>query len=87
MDDGSIRICDFGSCTNEFMNTDDIKTSKAGHYQKEFGCYTTVMFRPPELINFDWGYRIDQQMDMWMLGCIAYILCYYKVPFKGAESP
>jgi hypothetical protein len=26
-------------------------------------------------------------MDMWMLGCIAYILVYYKSPFKGVEPP
>ena len=22
-------------------------------------------------------------MDMWMLGCLLYILCFYKTPFKG----
>lgn len=34
MDDGSIRICDFGSCTTDFMNTDDIKTSKVSFIEK-----------------------------------------------------
>ena len=34
----------------------------------------------------DLGYTIDTQMDMWMLGCIAYILAYYKAPFKLVDN-
>lgn len=86
MDDGTVRICDFGSCTNEFMNTDDIKTSKVSGVEREIGKNTTWMYRPPELIDLKQGYQIDQHMDMWMLGIIAYIMAYYKSPFKSTES-
>lgn len=32
------------------------------------------------------GYMIDQKMDMWMFGCIAYILAFYKAPFKNIQQ-
>jgi hypothetical protein len=25
-------------------------------------------------------------MDMWMLGCMAYVLVFYQAPFKGEKN-
>jgi serine/threonine protein kinase len=39
------------------------------------------MYRPPEMIDQYLSYNVDLQVDIWMLGCVLYILCFAKHPF------
>ena len=43
------------------------------------------MYRSPEMIKPE-GKVIDSAADMWMLGCIAYILVFGKYPFEGKSE-
>lgn len=46
---------------------------------------STFMYRSPEMISPK-GKVIDSAADMWMLGCIAYILVFEKYPFEGKTA-
>lgn len=44
------------------------------------------MYRPPELCDFYLGYRVNSQVDMWMLGCVLFTLMFFKHPFKESTK-
>ncbi|MCB0370623.1 MAG: hypothetical protein KDD45_14660 [Bdellovibrionales bacterium] len=46
---------------------------------------STACYRSPEMINPD-GKTIGAAADVWMLGCIAYILAYGCHPFMGKDE-
>ena len=39
------------------------------------------MYRPPEMLDEYLKYKVDLKVDIWMLGCILYTLCFAKHPF------
>ena len=45
---------------------------------ESFEKYTTLMYRPPEMMDQYLGYQVDLKVDLWMLGCILYTLCYAR---------
>ena len=45
----------------------------------------TTIYKSPEMINPE-GKIIGPPADIWMLGCIAYILAYGRHPFEGVEE-
>ena len=45
----------------------------------------TTIYKSPEMINPK-GKIIGPPADIWMLGCIAYILAYGRHPFEGVEE-
>jgi AP2-associated kinase len=45
---------------------------------------TTLMYRPPEMLDQYSKFDIDFKADIWMIGCILYTLCYAKHPFMDA---
>ncbi len=44
------------------------------------------MYRPPEMLDQYLRYQVDLKVDIWMLGCILYSLCFGKHPFQDAKS-
>lgn len=50
---------------------------KVEQYEK----FTTMMYRPPEMIDRYLGYRVDTQVDVWMFGCVAFSLAFGFHPF------
>jgi AP2-associated kinase len=44
---------------------------------EEFEKYTTMMYRPPEMIDRYKKFKVDTQADVWMLGCVIYSLCFF----------
>lgn len=48
---------------------------------EEFEKYTTMMYRPPEMIDKYAKLSVDTQADVWMLGCVAFTLCFFYHPF------
>jgi AP2-associated kinase len=51
---------------------------------EEFEKYTTLMYRPPEMIDKYKRFNVSQQADIWMLGCVLYTLCFCQHPFQEA---
>ena len=47
---------------------------------------TTLMYRPPEMHDRYLKYDVDFKADMWMLGCILFVLCFAKHPFQEAQT-
>ena len=44
------------------------------------------MYRPPEMHDRYLKYDVDLKADMWMLGCILFVLCFAKHPFQDAQT-
>lgn len=42
------------------------------------------MYRPPEMVDLYLGHRVDNKVDIWMLGCVLYTMNYYVHPFQEA---
>jgi AP2-associated kinase len=51
---------------------------------EEYDRNTTLMYRPPEMCDLYQRYTINEKIDIWMLGCVAFVLCFYKHPFLDA---
>lgn len=45
-----------------------------------------VVSRPPEMCDPYQRYTVDTKVDIWMLGCILYTLCFFKHPFQGTSK-
>jgi len=48
--------------------------------------YTTPMYRPPEIVDPYLQYEVTSKVDIWMLGCLIYTLCYFIHPFIDANA-
>lgn len=44
------------------------------------------MYRPPEMCDTYMGYLINDKVDMWMLGCVAFTLMFFKHPFHESSK-
>jgi AP2-associated kinase len=65
------KIGDFGSATKDWFV--DYKTMDKNHiFEKveEFESCTTLMYRPPEMIDRYAGFQVTLQSDVWMMGCL-----------------
>lgn len=40
------------------------------------------MYRPPEMIDLYLRYPVDERVDIWMLGCVLFVLNYRFHPFQ-----
>eukprot|EP00351_Strombidinopsis_sp_SopsisLIS2011_P001674 CAMPEP_0116875604 /NCGR_PEP_ID=MMETSP0463-20121206/7635_1 /TAXON_ID=181622 /ORGANISM="Strombidinopsis sp, Strain SopsisLIS2011" /LENGTH=78 /DNA_ID=CAMNT_0004521553 /DNA_START=507 /DNA_END=743 /DNA_ORIENTATION=+ len=49
---------------------------------EEFEKFTTLMYRPPEMIDKYMKYPVNTKADIWMLGCVIFGLCYNLHPFQ-----
>lgn len=44
------------------------------------------MYRPPEIADPFLKYAVTDKVDVWMLGCVLYTLCYFIHPFLEATK-
>ena len=82
--DTRFMLGDFGSCS---VDTLDYETSSKGEIARKmehFEKYTTLMYRPPEMIDKYLKFPVGVKSDIWMLGCVLYTLCFAKHPFMDA---
>lgn len=40
------------------------------------------MYRPPEMIDLYLKYPVDERVDVWMLGCVLFVLNFRYHPFQ-----
>jgi len=59
----------------------DLKQKAIGKAYEEYEKNTTLMYRPPEMIDRYLKYDVDLACDIWMLGCILFVLCFARHPF------
>ena len=50
-EDKAFKLCDFGSCSNRFINFKNINKSEYGSIKEEIEAVTTPMYRPPEVVD------------------------------------
>jgi len=44
------------------------------------------MYRPPEMCDPYQKYIVNDRVDVWMIGCMLFTLCFYKQPFQEASK-
>eukprot|EP00347_Sterkiella_histriomuscorum_P002274 403368786 len=81
------KLCDFGSASTSTLdqNQAQLSQNQIDEVMEEFEKYTTMMYRPPEMIDKYKKYRVDTQADIWMLGCVAFTLCFFQHPFQESQ--
>mmetsp|Transcript_29176 Transcript_29176/g.43968 ORF Transcript_29176/g.43968 Transcript_29176/m.43968 type:complete len:171 (+) Transcript_29176:435-947(+) len=80
------KICDFGSATTTTLDPSRQPVFEVDRMMEEFEKFTTMMYRPPEMIDRYLKYKVDTQADVWMLGCLTFTLCFAMHPFQDAQK-
>ena len=82
------KLCDFGSASSQILDPKDPKCTEnyLEDMLEKFEKYTTMMYRPPEMIDRYMQYKVDTKADVWMLGCVIFSLCFGYHPFQDAQK-
>lgn len=80
------KLCDFGSCGDEIYDLTSASRQQLLTYQEKFERETTLMYRPPEMIDLYTRHQIDYKGDSWMLGCVLFTLAFCKHPFQDQSQ-
>lgn len=80
------KLCDFGSCSNQIYDLSNATRQQLLTYQEKFERETTLMYRPPEMIDLYTRHIIDFKGDSWMLGCVLFTLAFCKHPFQDQSQ-
>jgi AP2-associated kinase len=51
-----------------------------------FEKYTTLMYRPPEMVDKYKQWNVTTKVDIWMLGCVAFTLVAGMHPFADEQK-
>jgi AP2-associated kinase len=75
--DGKYKLCDFGSASTDVLDPSTATKQQLSRAQETYEKYTTLMYRPPEMLDPPLlRYKVDLKVDIWMLGCVLYALCF-----------
>jgi len=75
----SYILCDFGSCT---VSPIELAKSNWEEINYDITNFTTPCYRCPEMLQI-FSYRvINTKADIWTIGCMLYLMCFYKTPFN-----
>ncbi|XP_049742474.1 cyclin-G-associated kinase isoform X1 [Elephas maximus indicus] len=86
-DQGTIKLCDFGSATTVSHYPDySWSAQKRAMVEEEITRNTTPMYRTPEIIDLYSNFPISEKQDIWALGCILYLLCFRQHPFEDGAK-
>lgn len=80
------KICDFGSCSRKHVDLRQIPKHEYAALEEEYDKNTTLMYRPPEMCDLYQQHVVSEKVDIWMLGCALYVICFYKHPFAEASK-
>lgn len=68
MEDEHFKLADFGSCSTDTLDHANNNKNTISKKMELFEKYTTMMYRPPEMIDLYKKYPVDTKVDIWMLG-------------------
>ena len=77
------KLCDFGSCSKETLDYEKASKFEVVEATELFEKYTTMMYRPPEMMDSKLGF-VNEKSDIWMLGCVLFVMCFTKHPFMDS---
>ena len=80
------KLADFGSCSTDTLDYERSNKKEIADKMEQFERYTTLMYRPPEMIDQYLKFPVNFQSDIWMIGCILFTLCFAKHPFFEAQK-
>jgi AP2-associated kinase len=80
------KLCDFGSCSTDYIDLSKTERTAFGRLEETFEKNTTLMYRPPEMCDLYMKYTICEKVDVWMLGCILFTVCFYRHPFMECSK-
>ncbi|XP_004432258.1 PREDICTED: cyclin-G-associated kinase [Ceratotherium simum simum] len=84
---GTIKLCDFGSATTILHYPDySWSAQKRALVEEEITRNTTPMYRTPEIVDLYSNFPIGEKQDIWALGCILYLLCFGQHPFEDGAK-
>ncbi|CDW85463.1 protein kinase domain containing protein [Stylonychia lemnae] len=84
--DGRFKLADFGSASTDFLDFKSATKQEISKAMESYEKYTTLTYRPPEMIDQYAQYTVDLKVDIWMLGCILYTICFARHPFQDAQK-
>jgi len=84
--DGQWKLLDFGSWSDERLDPGALDKHALSQLEEQIEKYTTMMYRPPEMVDFYLEFPISQKVDIWMIGCILYTLMFYRHPFQDEST-
>ena len=80
------KLCDFGSASTATLCHQGMTEDAIDEVFETYERYTTMMYRPPEMIDKYRRSNVSTKVDIWMLGCVAYTLCYAQHPFMESQK-
>lgn len=83
--DGRWKLCDFGSCSSGRLSLASLDACQVQEFRAEIERQTTPMYRPPELADTFSCENVSEKVDIWMLGCLVYMLMFNSHPFPSKE--
>lgn len=84
--DGKWKLCDFGSWSDEVCNPALMDKQQVSKLTEQIDKYTTMMYRPPEMVDLYQQFEISIKVDIWMLGCILFTLMFCRHPFQDEST-
>jgi len=76
------KLCDFGSASTSTLQHTGQSDNAIEEIFEQYEKYTTMMYRPPEMIDKYKRFPVSTKVDIWMLGCVAFTLVYAQHPFS-----
>ena len=70
------KLCDFGSASTATLTHGTLSEDAIDETFESYEKYTTMMYRPPEMIDKYKRFNVSSKADIWMIGCVAFTLCY-----------
>lgn len=68
MEGEQFKLADFGSCSTDTLDHSKDSKKLVAEKMELFEKYTTMMYRPPEMIDQYKRYQVCTKVDIWMLG-------------------
>jgi AP2-associated kinase len=81
-DDGSFKLCDFGSCTTQRRSFESASTREITLAEEEISKNTTLAYRAPEQADLYRRQMVCEKVDTWALGVVLYKLVCGRTPFE-----
>lgn len=80
--EGRYKLCDFGSAVDKEIEVAKLDRREKNNLVEYLEANSTLSYRSPEMVDIG-NEMIGKPSDIWMMGCVAYLMLYRKHPFEG----